>query len=152
MELVRAGMADINRLVQVRLDFLRSFRAVDPAVEDTLREESRAYFVRHLESGGLLALFAMDDEQLLGTAFLSVYERPPSDRIPYARFGRLTNVYTYPEHRGKGCARALVKELLHLAKQDGLASVELSASDEGIALYRKLGFNLTDGTNMWRAL
>ena len=56
----------------------------------------------------------------------------------------MLNVYTNPEHRGRGLARMLMEHILGWARAQGFATVELHASDEGRPLYEKLGFGQTN--------
>jgi GNAT superfamily N-acetyltransferase len=52
----------------------------------------------------------------------------------------VVNVYTDPQWRRQGIARALMKELMHWALARGCDRVVLHASDEGRPLYASLGF------------
>ena len=152
MDIVRATQQDIELLRQTRVAFLRSFRGFTAETEEQLRRELAADYTTHLgPAGGLVALLGKEGDTIVSSAFMSVYERPPTDRLLSRRYGRLTNIYTYPEHRGRGHAKVLVKAILDIARQEGLASVELNASDGGLALYRSLGFKMQDGVPMWLA-
>ena len=153
MEIFRATQQDIGLLVQSRVDFLLTFRDFDGEVEKTLRGRLADYFSAHLaEGGGLAALYGMQDGELVATAVMLVQENIPADWRLDSHFGKLTSIYTYPQHRGKGYAKALLKELLALARREGLSHVELVATDEGLPLYRSLGFELQDGVPMWLKL
>ena len=59
----------------------------------------------------------------------------------------LVNVYTEPQWRNRGIARALVVALMRWAAEKGVDQVVLHASDAGRALYTSLGFA---GTNEMR--
>jgi len=54
------------------------------------------------------------------------------------------NVYTEPQWRGKGVARALMRELMRWASEQGTDRVVLHASDAGRPLYESLGFDSTN--------
>jgi GNAT superfamily N-acetyltransferase len=54
------------------------------------------------------------------------------------------NVYTEPQWRGKGIARALMRELMRWASEQGTDRVVLHASDAGRPLYESLGFHSTN--------
>jgi len=56
----------------------------------------------------------------------------------------IQNVYTEPEFRGRGVARQILVTILEWARQRGLRSVHLHASDEGRFLYEKMGFEATN--------
>ena len=54
------------------------------------------------------------------------------------------NVYTEPQWRGRGIARALMRELMRWASEQGTDRVVLHASDAGRPLYVSLGFHSTN--------
>lgn len=57
--------------------------------------------------------------------------------------GQITNVATHPEHRRRGYAAAVLKELLAGAQARGLVEVTLEVRESNlaaIALYRSFGF------------
>ena len=54
--------------------------------------------------------------------------------------GYVTNVYTAPQHRGKGLAKMLLKKLIENAENRGIKKLWLGASKLGRPLYEKLGF------------
>jgi GNAT superfamily N-acetyltransferase len=56
----------------------------------------------------------------------------------------VVNVYTEPDYRGMGIARALMDTLLRWAKAQGCDRVVLHASDAGRPLYQSLGFAPTN--------
>jgi len=56
----------------------------------------------------------------------------------------ILNVYTEPEFRRLGVAQRVVTVILEWIKAYGLQSVNLHASEEGRALYEKLGFAPTN--------
>ena len=52
----------------------------------------------------------------------------------------IVNVYTEPEWRRRGYARQLLETIVAWCRERGVNSVVLHASDDGRALYEKLGF------------
>jgi GNAT superfamily N-acetyltransferase len=58
--------------------------------------------------------------------------------------GVILNVYTEPAWRRRGLAAVLMQHLLDWAEAHGVKSVVLHASDDGRALYEKLGFAPTN--------
>lgn len=65
--------------------------------------------------------------------------RVASDEVPLA-----VNVYTEPQWRQRGVARALMRTLMKWATQSGYDRVVLHASDAGRPLYEALGFKSTN--------
>jgi GNAT superfamily N-acetyltransferase len=54
------------------------------------------------------------------------------------------NVYTEPDHRRSGVARAIMQAIIEWSREQGVARVSLHASVEGRPLYRDLGFEPTN--------
>jgi GNAT superfamily N-acetyltransferase len=65
--------------------------------------------------------------------------RVVADPIPL-----VVNVYTQPEWRGQGIARALMNVLMEWAAEQGADRLVLHASDAGRPLYLSLGFEATN--------
>jgi GNAT superfamily N-acetyltransferase len=71
-----------------------------------------------------------------------VAARYPSD-IVSGRQAIIQNVFTEPEWRRRGLAALLIKRIIDWTRQEGIYSLVLHASDEGRALYERLGFIAT---------
>ena len=54
------------------------------------------------------------------------------------------NVYTEPEHRRSGVARAIMEAILDWSRGQLVARVTLHASNDGRSLYEALGFEPTN--------
>lgn len=71
-----------------------------------------------------------------GTTPLATVEFFPSDNATIGIYG----LATLEDTRGKGIGSALMTKCLNLAKESGYRRVVLQASEDGIGIYRKLGF------------
>ena len=60
----------------------------------------------------------------------------------------VVNVYTEPGYRRCGIARRLMREIIDWAQAEGIARVNLHASDAGRPLYESLGFTPTNEMRM----
>lgn len=56
------------------------------------------------------------------------------------KLARLCCIITHPEYQGKGYAFQITQKLLHILNENGFSYIELDASDQGEALYKKFGF------------
>lgn len=77
---------------------------------------------------------------VISTAFLAISEKPVNPSFITGKTGTLLNVFTYPEYHRMGFATKLVCHIIDEAKQLGVSSINLSATQEGKPLYEKLGF------------
>jgi Acetyltransferase (GNAT) family len=72
-------------------------------------------------------------------------QRIPSPWNPSGAYAYISSMSTEPAWRRRGCARAILDELLHEARSRGFGRIELHATVEGAALYRSAGFRGRDG-------
>ena len=80
------------------------------------------------------------DGAIVGGAGLLLVDWPPHFRDPNTTRGYILNVWTHPDHRRKGIAHDLMQVIMAEACQRGIRVLTLHASDEGKAVYEKLGF------------
>ena len=124
------------------LSEVRKLQLIDEGISPDcdIDKELSAFFKKWLVSKDFLQLVAEENGKLLSTAAIVYYDLPPSFTNKIGVRGYITNVYTVPEHRGKGLAKTLLKTLLDDAKSRGIKKIWLGASKLGRPLYEKLGF------------
>ncbi len=86
--------------------------------------------------------------KIASAAFLIIQERPTNPSFITGLTGTLLNVVTYPEFRRKGIASQVIGEIINEARQKGVSSIDLYATDDGKELYKKLGFVEPSYTSM----
>jgi len=140
---IRVRMAtgnDIEKLIEARFDFFEAEKFdVPPETRPTIEASLHQYFSQHLNTGFFAAL-AEDNNRIVSLAFLAILEKPASPLFPTGRTGTILNVLTYPEYRRKGLATQTMGLLIEEGKEQNLSYIELSASESGQLLYKKLGF------------
>lgn len=140
MTVERAGAADIDALVRLRLDYLREDRgALDDREAEALRRALPDYFREKLDKD-LFAWVIREGRETVACALLLVVVKPMSPAFPNGRTGVVLNVYTRPACRRRGYAREVMTALLDGARAMDLSVVELKATRDGYPLYRALGF------------
>lgn len=136
-----ATKADIASLVALRLEYLRADYSVLPKeVEQVLRAQLPLYFSRHLGKDCHVYL-AEEHQSAVSCAFLIVLEKPANPTFPTGKVGTVMNVYTRPVYRRRGFACALLEQLISDARKMDLSYLELKATEQGLHLYQRLGFN-----------
>ena len=93
------------------LSEVRKLQLIDEGISPDcdIDEELSAFFKKWLVSDDFLQLVAEENGKLLSTAAIVYYDLPPSFTNKIGVRGYITNVYTVPEHRGKGLAKTLLK-------------------------------------------
>ena len=136
----QAGANDIERLAELRIDYLTEDSGqLSESVAETVRSGVADYLRRCLGQS-VFAYTAKDGGNIVACAFLVVTEKPMSPAFITGMTGLVLNVYTKPEHRHMGYARRLMELLMGDAERMGLSAVELKATEAGYGLYAALGF------------
>jgi GNAT superfamily N-acetyltransferase len=97
---------------------------------------------------GWLASLENEPERILAGAGVQLREVPPHPQtnpngkidIVSGRQAIIQNVFTQPEWRRRGLAALLIERIIDWTRKNGIDSLVLHASDEGRALYERLGF------------
>jgi GNAT superfamily N-acetyltransferase len=120
------------------------------ALATQLLAESTTALSTWLHDGSYVGWLAVADGGAV-IAGAGVHIKPQLPRISYDGARVVTtplplavNVYTEPEWRGQGIARALMKIMMDWAAEQGTDRLVLHASDAGRPLYLSLGFDPTN--------
>lgn len=97
-----------------------------------------------LEAGTYLGWLVEAGGQAVAGSGLLLLDWPPHTLDPRPVRAYLLNVYTDPEGRGKGLARALTRAAVDETRRRGIRVLSLHASEFGRPLYAALGFQATN--------
>lgn len=140
MEICRAQKSDIEKLINLRLEYLNSdYGKLKPEQEKEIVSQLETYFITHIDRD-FIAYIANDLHRGIAGAFLVISEKPANPNFITGKTGVILNVYTRPEYRKQGIATRLLTELIREARALNLSYLELSSTREGEPVYRKLGF------------
>lgn len=140
-----AEINDIANLVKIRLDFCRQVIVASSHDQNhDLAPQLQSYYRQHLGLDFIAAL-AEDGPELAAVAFLNLIERPASHALPKGRSGEIGNVYSYQQYRRRGLASQLIKMLINEANERQLDRLDVSANEEGLKIYKELGFRAHAG-------
>ncbi len=136
--------ADIETMARHRALMFADMGDGTPETRAEMSERFAPWVLERLASGEYHAWLIECDGGVVAGAACWEKPRHPGLRGTHPRVAYVLNVYTDPEHRGRGLARMLMEHILGWARAEGFATVELHASDEGRPLYEKLGFGQTN--------
>jgi GNAT superfamily N-acetyltransferase len=130
---------DVEILADAWYAMLEEDRLLAPRVEPQWRSYITSDFRMGISLGSQLWLVAEADGRIVatGAAFLR------GGRSALALTGlnaTIAGVYTFPEYRRRGLARAIVTRLIDLCRTQGCRAIRLRASEQGRPLYEQLGF------------
>ena len=140
MEFRTATPDDLAAVLGMRIAYLKE---VHVKLEDkemgALLKHLPDYYSRHMGKD-FFAYLAMDGDQPVSAVYLLIIERPANLHFITGKSGILLNVYTLPQYRKRGLASVLLQMALTDAKALNVSHIELQATDMGIPVYEKLGF------------
>jgi GNAT superfamily N-acetyltransferase len=140
-----ATAADAETLIAHRRAMFFEMGYRDEAALDAMSAAFRPWLLARIETGEYLAWVATAaDASIVAGLGLWLMDWPPHMIGPGARRGNILNVYTRPESRRRGIARRLMEAALDWCRRNGIRAVILHSSDDGRALYEKLGFQPTN--------
>jgi GNAT superfamily N-acetyltransferase len=145
IQIRRATIHDLERLTELRLEFVADVRQLDLAA---LRGEFAVATSRFLrssfETSALHAWFAEEDGDAVGVVSVVLHLVPPRPNEHRLYEGYIINMYVKPPARGRGVARGLMASCLASADELDISRFTLHATAEGRPLYEKLGFDTND--------
>jgi GNAT superfamily N-acetyltransferase len=86
--------------------------------------------------------------RIVGTAVGTLELGVPNPHCARGRSVRLAHLVVLPDHRGQGHGARLAADVVNWARAIGADRVDLSATDDGQRLYRRLGFTETTAPRM----
>lgn len=128
---------DLDEFIRLRINQLRE----EGATEDIdLKPALVDYYGRHLSDGTFVSYLAVDGGKIVGTSGMSFVEKPPYFSCPSGRIGLLSSMYTDNDYRRQGIAKKLLSLVVEEARKFGCGTVQITASDMGVLLYKDFGF------------
>jgi GNAT superfamily N-acetyltransferase len=153
LEDIRFRMAtpdDRDVILRHRRGMFRDMGKGTPEELDAMVAATAPWLENALADGSYRAWLAEDAKRNVvaggGVLIAPSPARPGDSNI---RRALIINVFTEPEFRRKGVARRLMLLIIKWLKAEGFRSVVLHASEEGLELYKSLGFVPTNEMRMW---
>lgn len=144
-----ATVADASIIARHRAEMFSDMGQLSKELYQPLVEHAAAYLQTAIPAGEYLGWLATPAEQPAsvvagaGVQLRRVLPHPDHhsrDRLATGRQAIVLNVYTEQAWRKRGLARLLMEQVLRWARDSGLETLVLHASDEGRHLYQVLGF------------
>lgn len=128
---------DLEIFIQMRMSQLQEEGA---EVTCDLEPPLRDYYRRHLTGKTFVSWLAVDGEEIIGTSGISFVEKPPYYGCTSGKIGLLSGMYIKEAYRRRGIAKKLLEKVVAEAKEYGCKTIQITASDMGVLLYRDFGF------------
>ena len=85
------------------------------------------------------------DGELVGMAWLALFDRVPNPGDAVRRSGDVQSVFVVPEHQGRGIGRRLMESLCGAADDLGVRKLTLDSRVSVMPFYERLGFSAQGG-------
>lgn len=136
-----AVFSDLKQLVALRVLMQTEVNSAKaPQIPANFVPSCDEYFSKSMTDSSYYSAVAELDGRLVSTNGLVIYQKPPALGSMGGLVGYVTNVFTLPEHRGKGIAGNLMKLLIQFAKNNKVAKLHLGTTSSGKHVYEKAGF------------
>ena len=145
----RLSNNDRDLFIKSRLDYINELhKDVDEAEKDKIKLSLENYFQRQIKSNEFIGFICEYNGNIISVAYLVISEWPANRTFINGKIGTLLNVYTYPEYRKNGVATNVINKIIEEAKKQNVSIINLMATEDGINVYKKLGFIETDNKSM----
>jgi GNAT superfamily N-acetyltransferase len=139
---VRPGtLEDIPAITRHRVGMMLEMGLATPDQCAVYDPEFRVFVQRQILAGNFRSFLAETEAGRVlsgGAVYIVPWPGNPTDRLQKRVF--IINVFTEPEFRRRGIARAVVGAMVDWCRAQGFHSVRLMASDGGRPVYQSMGF------------
>jgi len=140
MSIREATAADLETIMRHRRRMFIEMGFRDETALVAMEATSAPFIKAGMADGSFRAWLAEIDGKVVagGGVVIVGYPSSPHDQTP--RRAWVLNMYTEPEHRGRGLAQSTIEAMITWCRREEFSWVSLHASDAGRHLYEKLGF------------
>lgn len=136
-----AAADDAAILAHHRAAMFRDMKEADDQAAAIIADASEDHLAALIEAREYFGFLAEHDGKVIGGGGVwlrAVLPRPGT--LKGAMEAYVMNVYTEPEHRLNGIARAIMEAIIDWSRHQGVARITLHASSDGRPLSESLGF------------
>ena len=140
---------DMDLFIRSRLDFINEFhKDVDEMEKDKIKISLKNYFQRQIKHNEFIGIICEYNGKIVSVAYLVIDEWPANRTFINGKVGTLLNVYTYSEYRKNGIGSNVINKIIEEAKKENVSIINLQATEDGINVYKKIGFKETEDKSM----
>jgi GNAT superfamily N-acetyltransferase len=144
MRIREATVADLAAIMRHRRGMFIDIGCCDNDALDAMEDTSAPFIKAGLEKGSFRAWLADVNGNVVAVGGLVIVDHPSAPNDPRPQRAWILNMYTEPQYRHRGYAKAIIEAIIAWCRVQGFISVSLHASDAGRHLYEVLGFTPTN--------
>ena len=145
----RGTLADVPALAELRRDWTLEEGGAPGVLPEDFEEAFAGVVADGIETGRWVVWLAEVDGEIASHAFVCVVDRIPRPIEQLPTIGYLTNVYTRPEHRGRGIGSRVLETVTDWACEGGIELLVVWPSEESIPFYERHGFGRRGEPLVW---
>lgn len=138
MKIRKASASDSKWILHHRIGMFRDMGESEEYLTET-KKLTEEYLTTDWTKDYLYFLVE-DDSKIIGGCGISIFRIPPQLSQPTGIYAYLSNMFVEPEHRRKGVGKKLMEYIVNYCQEQQIGLLLLHASNEGLPLYRSLGF------------
>ena len=141
---------DIDDFIILRRIMFESMDDAGELLEKSL-EIAKEYFLKTIPTGEFKG-WIIDSPSKIGIAAggLVIDQHPPTSGNFSGKQGYVMNLVVIEEYRKQGIGKMIMETIIKWLKSQHVEKITLYASDMGLSLYQRLGFE--QGTEMWKKI
>jgi GNAT superfamily N-acetyltransferase len=144
-----ATATDVPALAELR----HAFTFEDPGQPVELRDDFEDAFTEIVSTGiisGRWTVWVAEAEgEIVSHVFIGLIDKIPRPIRQDRWLGYVTNVYTRPEHRGRGIGAAMLDRVTSWAAEQQVELLVVWPSDESVGFYERAGFSSGRDPLVW---
>jgi GNAT superfamily N-acetyltransferase len=144
-----AAPEDVPRLADLRREWTLEDGYEEARTRAEFDQEFVALVSEGIESARWVVWLAEVDGEIASHAFVGVVDRIPRPIEQLSAIGYLTNVYTRPDHRGRGIGSGVLDAVTAWARETGIAVLFVWPSEASVAHYERHGFAARGEPLVW---
>ncbi len=139
-----ATVADLATIMHHRRGMFFDMGFSDEVALEAMEATSAPFLAAGLEDGSYRGWLVEREGRVVAGGGLVIAGHPSAPNNPMPKRAWILSVYTEPEHRRRGYAKAVIEAIVAWCRSEGYAWVSLHASEAGRRLYETLGFKPTN--------
>jgi GNAT superfamily N-acetyltransferase len=144
MVIREATVADLDTIMHHRRGMFTDMGYLDETDLKAMEATSAPVIKAGLQDGSYRGWLIEQDGKVIAGGGLVIVTHPSAPNNPMPRRAWILSMYTEPEYRCRGYAKAIIETIVARCRSEGYVYVSLHASDAGRHLYETMGFKPTN--------
>lgn len=139
MEIVRATLKDIETIVDMKMKMSEEL-GINHIFQDDIEEKIKQEYTKLYNEDKCFHYMIYEENRIVAIGGAVIKTDIPFCFFKTPYYGYIIDIYCIPEKRRNGYATKIIEAILALLKEKNIKVVKLKASENGKALYEKMGF------------